>query len=635
MTAICPICSQHFATSETVCPLDGSRLLLINDVDPMLGTELDGRYRIERKLGEGGMGAVYVGVQMSVERDVAIKVLRPEAAGDEESIKRFGREAQIIARLTHANVVQLIDFGRAARGLFYLVMELVRGRTLSAELAQGLLASARVATIVGQVCDALTEAHALGIVHRDLKPDNILLVAQAGNPDYVKVLDFGIAKVIKADKPQAVLTAAGSIIGTPQYMSPEQIDGAGNIGPAADLYALAVIVFEMLTGKPPFVGETQIQVLIRQVKEPPPRLTDRLPGTLVPEALEQFIAKGLAKVPSERCVDAQQFKAELRAALAQVPPGSTVRGLGVGPSALQVETRDSVAAAPPPPPPPPSALASHRVPSGAQVRHVMTGRMPDPGPTPTAPLDDAGPAVPLGPPPRRVSTAYNQAPTLAKSSVIAARQTTVPLKADAVAVSGDSQALTQAQFAPNTDGLTVALRAEALTGVTDVAPTSYRRTASDSTRAVWIGLAAAVGLTVALVAWLTTRSVPAVGTDKTGLQGPATPVVEPTPAASTAAKPQIAPVTVQPVQAVAPSQAPSGAAAPGSVSVVAPDPAPVPAPSASAASPSQPKMAPSIPPVSGAPPQAIARPVAPASRIAPKATAPKRVKSKAPELGLE
>ncbi len=177
MSTVCPSCDRKFPDGEPVCPDDGARTLTVRDTDPMLGTVLDGRFRIERKLGEGGMGAVYVGVQTSIGREVAIKVMRPESGGDEEAIKRFGREAQVVARLTHGNIVQLYDFGRTPDGLLYLAMEFVRGRSLTDLLAHGPLDGARAAAILGQVCDALGQAHDQGIVHRDLKPDNILLVS--------------------------------------------------------------------------------------------------------------------------------------------------------------------------------------------------------------------------------------------------------------------------------------------------------------------------------------------------------------------------------------------------------------------------------------------------------------------------
>ncbi|MBM4346292.1 MAG: serine/threonine protein kinase, partial [Deltaproteobacteria bacterium] len=473
MVTLCPTCSRRFEFAESVCPDDGARLMTLDDIDPLIGTVLDGRYKIERKLGAGGMGAVYVATQTSVGREVAIKVLRPEVGNDEEAIKRFGREAQNLARLQHANIVQLFDFGRAAQGLFYLAMEFARGRSLTSELAGGRLNLDRVAAILGQVCDALTEAHGQGIVHRDLKPDNILLLSQAGNADFVKVLDFGISKVMGPEKHKTALTAAGTIIGTPQYMSPEQIDGAGHIGPAADLYALAIIAFEMLTGAPPFQGDTQIQLLIRHVKETPPRLGDRLPDALVPETLERFVAKGLAKQPAQRCTDAQQFKAELKAALALAKTGLTVRGAGV---VVRPGARDS---------------------SAAHAAPTMTGRMPDPALTIAAPPPVAPPTLPYAPPPRKISTAYNEAVTLPKSAVAAMQQPTVAIAPELV-VAADGAADAQATVLHN-----LAAHANDPTPVPVEAPAKRRG----------IGMAVAAGavalaFAVAAALWLRPKATP-------------------------------------------------------------------------------------------------------------------------------
>lgn len=322
MRYLCPNCFREFTDEIGACPDDGARLLAVQDTkaDALVGTTLDNRFHIDRLLGEGGMGAVYVGTQTSIGRQVAIKVIRSQVSHDAEAVKRFHREGQVISRITHSNVVHVVDFGQTQDGLLYLAMEYVRGRPLTEEIARGPMPAGRVLAIISQVCDALAAAHDNGVVHRDLKPDNILLTSQAGNADYVKVLDFGIAKVASDGPCQATaLTQAGSIMGTPQYMSPEQIDGS-EITASADLYALAVIAFEMLAGVPPFQDETPITLLIKHLKDEPPTIRQVAPGVQVAPAIEAFLLKNLAKGPAARSRHALAFKEELAAAMAG--PGS-------------------------------------------------------------------------------------------------------------------------------------------------------------------------------------------------------------------------------------------------------------------------------------------------------------------------
>lgn len=322
MRYVCPTCDRSFTDEIGVCPDDATKLLAVQSkqANTLVGTTLDNRFRIDKMIGEGGMGAVYLGTQTSVDRQVAIKVIRAEFGHDAETVKRFYREAQIISRLHHSNIVHLVDFGQTKDGLLYLVMEYVKGRALTAEIAKGPMAVGRVQAIIGQVCDALAEAHMAGVVHRDLKPDNILLTSQAGTVDVVKILDFGIAKVASDGPAQAsALTQAGAIMGTPQYMSPEQIDGKGEITPSADLYALAVIAFEMLAGVPPFHDAMAIALLIKHLKDVPPRVREVAPHVNLPHAMEDFLGKALAKDPADRSRDALSFKGDFAAVAAGLP----------------------------------------------------------------------------------------------------------------------------------------------------------------------------------------------------------------------------------------------------------------------------------------------------------------------------
>ncbi len=330
MHYVCPQCDRQYPERLPACPADGAGLLGVHDAppDPLLGATLDNRFRIDRLLGQGGMGAVYAGEQVSVGRSVAIKVIRGDAGGDAEVVKRFHREARVISQLQHGNVVQLIDFGQTEAGLLYLVMELVSGRSLSDEIAKGPMSLQRTATIVCQVCDALAAAHALGVVHRDLKPDNILLTSQPGAADVVKILDFGIAKVAGHNDARTALTQTGAIMGTPQYMSPEQIDATGQVGPATDLYALAVITFELIAGRPPFEDSESIALLIKHLRDRPPRLSEVAPQLAAPATVEQFLQKNLAKDPQQRSSSALAFKAELTQAVAPPPQAPAAAPLG-------------------------------------------------------------------------------------------------------------------------------------------------------------------------------------------------------------------------------------------------------------------------------------------------------------------
>lgn len=281
----------------------------------LVGTTIDGRFDIDAMLGQGGMGTVYRGTQKSVGRPVAIKTLRAKLTRSEDAVKRFHREVSLVSRLNHPNVVSVIDFGTTNDGLLYLVMELVQGPTLQMELARGPLSLRRAVGIVSQVCDALTEAHALGIVHRDLKPENIVLTDHASRRDIVKVLDFGVATVVEEGNPSGTrITRNGAIVGTPLYMSPEQVSGVGALSSASDLYALTLILLEMLTGKQAFLEDSPAQVMVAQVTSRAPTLREQAPDLQWSPDLESFVAQQLSKMPQLRVQDAQTYKHMLVAA---------------------------------------------------------------------------------------------------------------------------------------------------------------------------------------------------------------------------------------------------------------------------------------------------------------------------------
>jgi serine/threonine protein kinase len=265
------------------------------------------RFRIECEIGRGGMGTVYLATHLGLERPVAIKVLKAEFAADPEVAERFMREARTMARLRHTRAAMIFDAGSLPDGRPFIVMEHVEGATLADALArEGRFSPERAVRIACEICDVLAEAHALGIVHRDLKPSNIML-----NERGVSVLDFGIAKVLTASadvtKTHAT-TESGLIIGTPRYMSPEQCLGQP-VGPASDLYSVGVLVYEMLTGQPPFTDQLQSAVLVRQATSAPPPLVARCPEA--PRRLALATHTLLAKNPNDRPKSAREARALL------------------------------------------------------------------------------------------------------------------------------------------------------------------------------------------------------------------------------------------------------------------------------------------------------------------------------------
>lgn len=269
--------------------------------DRLIGAVLDGRFRLDRLLGAGGMGKVYAGQQLSVDRLVAVKVLREELSESESLGQRFFREAKVVASLRHSNIVGLVDFGRdAERGLLYIAMEYVDGVSLAHLLRRGRLEAGLAVSITRQICSALAEAHACGVIHRDLKPDNVMLVTTAEGRLVVKVLDFGIALPTGEE---ARLTNTGAVVGTPHYMAPEQAQDRP-ITNQSDLFSLGVLLYEMLAGRLPFVADTPMAVLLKVITLAPPPITEALAAAdLPPASLIALMERLLAKEPSGRPAD--------------------------------------------------------------------------------------------------------------------------------------------------------------------------------------------------------------------------------------------------------------------------------------------------------------------------------------------
>jgi serine/threonine protein kinase len=303
----CPTCERNFQLGDR-CPTDGTRLVkLAARLDALLGRDLDGRYTILQKLGQGGMGAVYRSSQHSVGREVAIKVISPHLVSEADVIKRFLREAKLASRLSHPNAVAVLDFGQTDDGIFYLVMELVTGRTLDQVIkADRVFKAERVVRIGTQVCDALEGAHALQIVHRDLKPANIMLLSSGR--DLVKVLDFGLAKSVAPDQASTTMTNAGALLGTPAFMPPELALGQQCDG-RADLYSLGVVLYLLGSGHLPFQSESAHELIAMHGTETAP------PMTGVSPELAKVIDRLLAKDPDRRYQTAAETREALEAAL--------------------------------------------------------------------------------------------------------------------------------------------------------------------------------------------------------------------------------------------------------------------------------------------------------------------------------
>lgn len=275
----------------------------------LVGAVLDGRYRVDKLIGEGGMGMVFLGTHVVIEKKVAIKVLRAEVAADEAVTKRFVQEARAASRIGHPNIVDVTDFGTTKAGLTYQVMEFLEGRTLTDLIAKvNPLPLARVLGIIAQMCRALGAAHDKGIVHRDLKPDNIFLVDRDGRDDFVKVVDFGIAKVPpREDNDEARLTQVGTVFGTPEYMSPEQASGRADVDLRADVYAVGTILYEMLVGSVPHKGETTVRTLAMQILDDPPRPREAKPDLEISDDLENVVMRALEKERDKRFQSMQEL----------------------------------------------------------------------------------------------------------------------------------------------------------------------------------------------------------------------------------------------------------------------------------------------------------------------------------------
>ncbi len=275
--------------------------------DALIGQLVAGRFKVEELIGQGGMGKVYRARHLALDRLVCLKMLRPALLEDPTLVGRFEREAKAASRLNHPNGIQVLDFGRNdVDGSLYIAMELVQGKDLRIVLRdEWPLPEERLCNIMAQALAALGEAHAHNVIHRDLKPENIMVEQRRGQPDFVKVLDFGIAKILDSDLPG--LTRADVVCGTPQYMAPEQATGT-QLDVRCDLYAVGVILYQMATGHLPFDGQNSMEVLTKHVNEPPIPPRQRQPDAPISEAMESLILRALEKDPALRPQTAEAFR---------------------------------------------------------------------------------------------------------------------------------------------------------------------------------------------------------------------------------------------------------------------------------------------------------------------------------------
>jgi eukaryotic-like serine/threonine-protein kinase len=388
----CPKCGREFASNDRVCPDDGSVLQdTVSPEEQAIGRVLDGKYRIDDFLTRGGMGSVYRGTHVLLNKPIAIKLIRPELVTSHDMVERFFREARAAAKLSHPYIVTVHDLGQDKDGTLYIIMELVDGKSLKQLIqSEGPWQPARAMRFVKGVASALSLAHRNGIVHRDLKPQNIMVYRDSDGNECPKILDFGIAKTLEPDKPG--LTQTGMVLGTPHYMSAEQAKG----GPAdqrSDLYALGVILYEMLVGKVPFDDKSVPSILVKHLTEAP-RPPSTLKGGISPE-LERLVLRCLEKDPSKRFQSADELSRSLTAlvetdahrtldpTVATVPPyGDTT----VEATAAATMAGGAAAAAPAPipfpPPPPVAAESTKRMDSGTVRAREVEGPVPPAPPPP-------------------------------------------------------------------------------------------------------------------------------------------------------------------------------------------------------------------------------------------------------------
>ncbi|MCA9530938.1 MAG: serine/threonine protein kinase, partial [Myxococcales bacterium] len=387
----CPACGRCYGRAATFCEIDGSALDAIGgaaEAASRLGEVLLGRFVLDAVLGQGGMGTVYEAVDRDTGESVAIKVLHPQLTRNEDAVRRFKREARIATAVAHPNLVRVFLFGQLDDGSLYLVMERLRGRSLAALLeAERALDVGRALHIALQVCEALGAAHAQGVVHRDVKPENVFITERRGDPDFVKVLDFGIARLLSATDTQA--TASGMIFGTARYISPEGASGEPTDA-RSDVYSIAVLTYLLLAGRTPFDDASPVALLLHHVNTPPPPIAALACGGPVPGEVAEVVLGALAKDPAARPSNAAELGAALRRAARRegidIARATVVRAPASPSSTSTPEPLGSGADAASPPAPPESDLGALAEPTqvvGTVPVHLLRSRASVPAPAPS------------------------------------------------------------------------------------------------------------------------------------------------------------------------------------------------------------------------------------------------------------
>ena len=347
---VCPQCGTEYPANARFCEIDGTALRSAAGQQDMVGSIVAERYHVMKKLGEGGMGQVYLAEHVKMGRKSALKVMHPGMVKDVDAISRFNREAANASRISHPNIAAVYDFGETPDGIIFLAMEFVDGPPLTKVIEQsGALPAKRAAEIVRQTGDALAVAHDLGIVHRDLKPDNIMIAKTRDGGDLVKVVDFGIAKAANSEAQK--VTKTGLVVGTPEYMSPEQLAG-DKLDGRSDIYSLALVAFNMLTGKLPFPSDSAQEAMIMRLTDRPKSLGEMRPDVNWPADVQGVMDKALERDATLRYQTAAEFGRDLQRAIDRMPE-TTASDLGtqvlsvpptrVAPPGAEVTPRTSIA----------------------------------------------------------------------------------------------------------------------------------------------------------------------------------------------------------------------------------------------------------------------------------------------------
>lgn len=378
MTA-CAKCHYELAPGALSCSVCGTAMPSDQPSretdDPLIGRTFRGVYFVQRKIGGGGMGQVYQAVHVKLDVPVALKILRRDLLGDEVALERFHREARAASRLRHPNIISVTDFGETEDGNVFMVMEYVAGKNLARIIAEeSPLSERRIVRIASQILAGLTEAHRQQILHRDLKPANVMVDSRSDEPDFVKLLDFGIAKGLKLSDGQGGLTQTGIVCGTPGYMSPEQWE-AVELDARSDLYSVGALLYEMLTGSLPYQAQTPMQLMRKYLTESLEWPSQRRPDRPVSPDLEALVMRALSPEPAERPASAQEMREELQACVLLAESADETPGAPKTvalPRAVSARPTPRRAAAPSPSPETPGAAQRVSTPRKMPSRPAMT-----------------------------------------------------------------------------------------------------------------------------------------------------------------------------------------------------------------------------------------------------------------------